>query len=208
MNDFFLSNIDVVFTVILSLLYLINIFFTKDLLIRFLIFFGSMFICVINYAFIFYRQENFLMFLLLNCIFIVIVLGLLLYSKIHSSILQLNITVFSHLKSNIILILLFLIIFTGFSYVFIYNIFYQANNTNKAEIIINKKEFIRKNNNIDIKNQIQNLKTGNIDYYYLKQIKKFETSNFILKYNSIIILYIIYVIIMYYFSKFYVKEKK
>lgn len=203
MFDFFLNHIDILFTAIICCLYLINIFFTDDLLYRFLIFLGSMFIGIINYAFILYQEDNFLMFLFLNCFFIVIVFSILLYTKLHPQLLEYKIQDKKNRVTAIVTMIIFLVFFGGFGYIFT-KIYYSNNQMKSVNLLVNSRKFIKldkENNNIDVVEEIIDAKTANTNYHYIKTSKKFGKSSFLMRYNSIVMLYIIYVLMMYFLTK-------
>ena len=210
MLEFFLNNIDILFITIICCLYLINIFFVHDLLYRFLIFLGSMFVGMINYAFILNQQKNFLMFLFLNCFFMLLTFGILLYAKLYPKILTDGIDKIKNIRSIFINMILFFMCFICFSFIFLRILFINKINTPTALVIENKTlvKLDDEGKRIDVKNEILNQKNGNIDYYFIKTSKDLDDSNFLIKYNSILIIYIIYVLVMCFLSKILVQKNE
>lgn len=210
MLEFFLNNIDILFTAIICCLYLINIFLVHDLLYRFLIFLGSMFVGMINYAFILNQQKNFLMFLFLNCFFMLLIFGILLYTKLYPKILKYGIEKIKNNRKILINMILFFLVFVGFSFVFTKILLIEQTPSEIALVVENKTlvKLDNNGNNIDVKNEILNQKNGIIDYYYMKTSKYMDNSNFLIKYNSILILYIIYVLIMCFLSKIFAEKNE
>lgn len=210
MLEFFLNNIDILFTLVICCLYLINIFLVHDLLYRFLIFLGSMFVGMVNYAFILNQQKNFLMFLFLNCFFILLVFGILLYTKLYPQILRYGIEKVKNNSKILINMLLFFLVFVGFSFIFT-KISLIKKMPDKVALVVENKMFVKlddEGKNVDVKNEILNQKNGVIDYYYIKTSKHLDGSNFLIKYNSILMLYIIYVLIMCFLSKIFAENER
>ena len=210
MLEFFLNNIDILFTLVICCLYLINIFLVHDLLYRFLIFLGSMFVGMVNYAFILNQQKNFLMFLFLNCFFILLVFGILLYTKLYPQILRYGIEKVKNNSKILINMLLFFLVFVGFSFIFT-KISLIKKMPYKVALVVENKMFVKlddEGKNVDVKNEILNQKNGVIDYYYIKTSKHLDGSNFLIKYNSILMLYIIYVLIMCFLSKIFAENER
>lgn len=210
MLEFFLNNIDILFTLVICCLYLINIFLVHDLLYRFLIFLGSMFVGMVNYAFILNQQKNFLMFLFLNCFFILLVFGILLYTKLYPQILRYGIEKVKNNSKILINMILFFLVFVGFSFVFT-KISLIKKMPDEVALVVENKMFVKlddEGKNVDVKNEILNQKNGAIDYYYIKTSKHLDGSNFLIKYNSILMLYIIYVLIMCFLSKIFAENER
>ena len=210
MLEFFLNNIDILFTLVICCLYLINIFLVHDLLYRFLIFLGSMFVGMVNYAFILNQQKNFLMFLFLNCFFILLVFGILLYTKLYPQILRYGIEKVKNNSKILMNMLLFFLVFVGFSFIFT-KISLIKKMPDEVALVVENKMFVKlddEGKNVDVKNEILNQKNGVIDYYYIKTSKHLDGSNFLIKYNSILMLYIIYVLIMCFLSKIFAENER
>ena len=210
MLEFFLNNIDILFTLGICCLYLINIFLVHDLLYRFLIFLGSMFVGMVNYAFILNQQKNFLMFLFLNCFFILLVFGILLYTKLYPQILRYGIEKVKNNSKILMNMLLFFLVFVGFSFIFT-KISLIKKMPDEVALVVENKMFVKlddEGKNVDVKNEILNQKNGVIDYYYIKTSKHLDGSNFLIKYNSILMLYIIYVLIMCFLSKIFAENER
>lgn len=194
------GNIDILFTMVLICLYLTNIFFVKDLFFRFLIFFCSEFVAVMNLLFIFYKQDNFLILLLINIVFMLLIVYLLFYSKNNKEIV--DIPIGTNKKSTVVLsILFYLCVFfmTTYSFVKINN--KDIINSNDDKLLVHNRNYIKNQHGVDIKNEIMNVKTGKVDYQYIKRPNVFENGIFLKKYNFLIILYSAFVVFMFFLSK-------
>ena len=194
------SNIDIFFTIILIFLYLINVFFIKDLFFRFLIFFISEFVGIMNLLFIFYKQENFLILLLLNIVFMLLIVYVLFYSKNNKEII--DIPIGENKNSTIITsMVFFIIVFTILSISFVKIHSTSIMTSNDTRLMINNRSYIKNKNGVDIKNEIINMKNGKIDYQYVKQPSIFGKAEFLKKYNYLIICYATFVVFMFFTSK-------
>ncbi len=194
------GNIDIFFTLVLICLYLGNIFFVRDLFFRFLVFFCSEFISIMNLLFIFYKQDNFLTLLLMNVVFMLLIVYLLFYSKNNKEIVDTPIG--ANKKSTVILsIIFYLCIFSMTAYSFIKINNKDIINSSDDKLLIYNRNYIKNEHGIDIKNEVMNIKTGKVDYQYIKHPKAFENKSFLKKYNFLIILYTLFVVFMFFISK-------
>ena len=106
--------------------------------------------------------------------------------------------------------LLFFLVFVGFSFIFT-KISLIKKMPDKVALVVENKMFVKlddEGKNVDVKNEILNQKNGVIDYYYIKTSKHLDGSNFLIKYNSILMLYIIYVLIMCFLSKIFAENER
>ena len=196
------GNIDIFFTLILICLYLANVFFVKDLFFRFLIFFCSEFVCIMNLLFIFYKQDNFLILLLINIVFMLLIVYLLFYSKNNKEIIDMPIS--TNKKSTVILSLIFFIavfLMATYSFVGISNI--DTTDSNNDKLLVHNRSYIKHETGVDIKNEVMNVRTGKIDYSYVKHPNAFKNGSFLKKCNFLIISYSAFVVFMFFISKSY-----
>lgn len=204
MFDIVFNHVDVIFTAILCMLYFGNIFYVKDLLYRFLIFFSSVFLTIMVYSFIIYKQDNFVIFLLLNIVFIIEIFFLLLFSKKNERILEINLESINS-KYITVISLLFCLIFFIFVYVF-FGINKEDVIANKGkEILVNKTVYLDKNKDLQV-NEIINANSDRIDYIYIRNVKELNGDKFLIKYNFLIISYIVLFIGMYFFNKLFKED--
>lgn len=194
------SNIDIFFSIVLICLYAINVFFTKDLFFRFLIFFCSEFIGIMSLLFTFYRQDNFLILLLLNIIFMLLLVYLLFYSKNNKEIVDIPI---GHTKKSTVLasVVFFVIVFSMFVFSFIKINNKEVIHSTDSNLVVAKRSYIKNKNGVDVKNEIPNIKNRKTDYQYIKQPEVFGNAEFLQKYNFLIISYAAFVALMFFLSK-------
>lgn len=190
-----IANLDIFFTLLVALVYIAFVFYTKTIDSKFMVFFISCFINIFNYSIIIKNEINFLSIVTLNIFFILSMVFFYIYLDPNSNLLSSDYIENSDIK-NILTIIIFV-----FSFILISFIFFSLS-SNRERLYINQlnnniltdKNYYYKNKD-DLKQEKLYINTKEKTYIvYNKNISFIENNGFFKHYNLIILFYIIMLI--------------
>lgn len=190
-----IANLDIFFTLLMTLTYIAFVFYTKSIDSKFMVFFISCFINIFNYSVVLKNEINFLSIVTLNIFFIISMIFFYIYADPNSNLLSSDYIESSDIK-NIIIILIFILSFISISFIFYslsknknYLLRTQLNNVLVADQNYNYK------NKYDVKQEKLLLNIdGNNYIVYNKNIPFIENNKIFRHYNLLILFYIVVLI--------------
>ena len=203
------TNIDILVSLMLLILFIMAIFSVKDIIYRIFVFFTTVFLNILLYGYLMYLQYNFLIFIILQIFLIFITIFLIL--KISKSQNSSNNMIDSYGQLYLIKLLSFFIL-TIVLFTFITIKIRDLNvKTSTKSIIVSTRKIIIKNNTsgIDTKEEVYDINRQRNNIVYTRDIYIFSRYNeFWKKYSIIIMFYILVVILLFFITQHYVVEEK